>query len=135
VPHLCHRIIHVCRHQVAVVVVNHVVDCSEEGTLPVTLVALEQATGGRALRTSGRRVMPALGLLWAHCVTTRLFLSRATPAGALSVGDMVVRRMRVVFAPHLPPREAKFAVAANGVRGVEEDEEDDAPRSPGGGHE
>jgi DNA-repair protein XRCC3 len=88
-----------------------------------------QATGGSALRTSGRRVMPALGLHWAHCVSTRLFLSRATPAGALHVGDAVTRRLRVVFAPHLPPGSVKFAVTVNGVRGIEE-EPADTPHSP-----
>jgi DNA-repair protein XRCC3 len=106
------------------------VGCRARACVLSCAVTLAQATGGRALRTSGRRVMPALGLLWAHCVTTRLFLSRATPAGALGVGDMVVRRLRVVFAPHLPPREAKFTVTAQGVRGVEEEE--DAPHSPAG---
>ena len=79
-----------------------------------------QATGGRALRTSGRRVMPALGLHWAHCVRTRLFLSRATPAGALQAGELVARRMRVVFAPHLPPSDCAFTIAAEGLRGVDE---------------
>ena len=88
-----------------------------------------QATGGRALRTSGRRVMPALGLHWAHCVSTRLFLSRATPAGALHVGDVVSRRLRVVFAPHLPAGDCKYVVTTQGVRGVPEDAAD-PPHSP-----
>ena len=73
--------------------------------------------------------MPALGLHWAHCVSTRLFLSRATPAGALHVGNEVTRRLRVVFAPHLPPGDVKYAVTVSGVRGVE-DEAADAPPSP-----
>jgi hypothetical protein len=138
----------VARHQLAVVVVNHVVDCVEESAAPSALVALEQvrvrlaacaarqctdatlqATGGRALRTSGRRVMPALGLHWAHCVSTRLFLSRASPAGALGVDTVVSRRMRVVFAPHLPPAECAFTVAAEGVRGCEGAEEPESPPS------
>ena len=135
--------------------VNHIVDCYEDSTTLASLAMLEQvpaptlgvaaprallltadvppdraqATGGRALRTSGRRVMPALGLHWAHCVSTRLFLSRATPAGALRVGDAVSRRLRVVFAPHLPPGDCKYAVTTHGVRGIEEDAAD-APPSP-----
>jgi DNA-repair protein XRCC3 len=86
-----------------------------------------QATGGRALRSSGRRVMPALGLHWAHCVDTRLFLSRGSRAGALEVGVAVRRRLRVVFAPHLPPGEAGFEVTARGIHGVEEDAPPDSP--------
>jgi len=89
-----------------------------------------QATGGRALRTSGRRVVPALGLFWAHCVSTRLFLSRATPAGALRVGDVVQRRLRVVFAPHLPCGDCKYAVTRRGVVGVDDDPTDAKPPSP-----
>ena len=132
---------------------NHIVDCYEDNTSLVALSMLEQvlasgppsrfacnhayrasmlfaqATGGRALRTSGRRVMPALGLHWAHCVSTRLFLSRATPAGALHVGDVVSRRLRVVFAPHLPAGDCKYVVTTHGVRGVQEDAAD-PPHSP-----
>jgi len=65
--------------------------------------------------------MPALGLHWAHCVTTRLFMSRQTAAGAGQVGGEVRRRLRVVFAPHLPPADVAFAIEACGARGVEEE--------------
>ena len=103
--------------RVAVVVTNHVVDCVEQGSS--SLLALEQATGGLPLFTSGRRVMPALGLHWAHCVSTRIFLSRDTRAGALGAEVEVKRRMRVVFSPHLAAAECRFAVRATGVHGVE----------------
>jgi len=95
------------------------------GALPPLGNALLQPTGGGPLRSSGRRVMPALGLFWAHCVTTRLFLSRATPAGALAPGAPVRRRLRVVFAPHLAPGSCGYEVTAEGVRGVVGSEESD----------
>jgi DNA-repair protein XRCC3 len=103
--------------RVAVVVTNHVVDCVDHGSS--SLLALEQATGGLPLLSSGRRVMPALGLHWANCVSTRLFMSRDTRAGALASEAEVTRRMRVVFSPHLPAAECRFAVRATGVSGVE----------------
>ena len=37
--------------------------------------------------TSGREVLPALGLAWANCVNTRLFLSRQTAAVASPDND------------------------------------------------
>ena len=33
-------------------------------------------TGGLSLITSGREVLPALGLAWANCINQRLFLAR-----------------------------------------------------------
>ena len=63
------------RHSLCVVVTNHVTDVMDSELGPTASMALEQATGGLALRTSGRRVSPCLGLYWAHCVNTRLFLS------------------------------------------------------------
>lgn len=47
------------------------------------------------LVTSGRRVLPALGLAWANCVNHRVFLSRATSVGAEgNLGGAVARRMQ-----------------------------------------
>jgi len=74
-------------HSLAVVVTNQVTDCVDDGQRQVW----EQVTGGGALSTSGRRVQPALGLHWAHSVTTRLFLSRASPPGARAADREVVR--------------------------------------------
>uniref|UniRef100_A0A061S6Q7 DNA-repair protein XRCC3 n=1 Tax=Tetraselmis sp. GSL018 TaxID=582737 RepID=A0A061S6Q7_9CHLO len=61
------------RYGVAVVVTNQVVDVFEDGAAG--------PSGGQRwhppLRaSSGRRVAPALGLAWASCINTRIYLSR-----------------------------------------------------------
>lgn len=90
----------------AVVVTNQVTDVmGEEG---VRIGNLER------LISSGRRVCPALGLGWANCVNTRLFLSR-TEEGE----DFVARRrVHVIFAPHLPASSCEFVTRKEGVFGV-----------------
>jgi Rad51 len=133
------------RHNLCVVVTNHVTDVVDNDMDVTTVMALEQvcankqiesfillhiiplqrfsvtqATGGMALRTSGRRVSPCLGLSWAHCVTTRLFLSRATPPGQSIAAPSIRRSLRVVFAPHLAPGQCAYTVAREGVRGADE---------------
>ena len=110
------------RHSLCVVVTNHVTDVMDSELGPTATMALEQATGGIALRTSGRRVSPCLGLYWAHCVNTRLFLSRATAPGAASLASHAIRRsLRVVFAPHLPPGQCGYTIIAEGPRGVHDE--------------
>ena len=77
--------------------------------------------------SSGRQVLPALGLSWANCVDVRLAVSRrgggrGGGGGSVSMvldGSEVLREMDVVFAPHLPRRSMNFVVDADGVRGVE----------------
>ena len=77
--------------------------------------------------SSGRQVMPALGLSWANCIDTRLAVSRRSGqrgggGGSSSMvldGSEVAREMEVMFAPHLPRRSVGFVVDADGVRGVE----------------
>ena len=111
------------RHDLAVVVTNHVSDVVSDDD--------EMGGGGRRRRggggdfsraasrqrrlfgpsgdveTSGRRVAPSLGLLWANCVNTRLFLSRSRGGGGATVDGSyptsgIRRRAAVVFSPHLP---------------------------------
>lgn len=102
-------------------------------------------TGGLRLVSLGREVVPALGLAWANCVNARLFLSRcsvgdsATPAlyrgppcaaaaaaasalGSGGAGPPPLRRIQVVFAPHLPQRECFYVVERTGVRGLRPEE-------------
>ncbi|KAF5185146.1 Dna repair and recombination protein rada [Thalictrum thalictroides] len=78
------------------------------------------------LYTSGRRVCPALGLSWANCVNSRLFMSRNVeivgketdleePIG----GVRTRRKLQVVFAPHLPESSCEFVVLREGVFGVD----------------
>ncbi|KAL5771630.1 hypothetical protein ACOSP7_015784 [Xanthoceras sorbifolium] len=110
----------------AVVVTNQVVD----------LVGPDEGINGLrvgnlgCLYSSGRRVCPALGLAWANCVNSRLFLARddefVSQENQLvngDGGDFVSRRTRrwihVVFAPHLPISSCEFEIRREGVFGVE----------------
>ncbi|GKF11127.1 DNA repair protein XRCC3, partial [Tanacetum coccineum] len=78
------------RFGVAVVVTNQVVDLMDDGgTSGVRVGNIEW------LWTSGRRVCPALGLSWANCVNTRLFLSMCDVVEGVGEGlgdDGLVRR-------------------------------------------
>ena len=77
------------------------------------------------LYSSGRRVCAALGLSWANCVNTRLFLSRDEENVKDDDGDIVNTRTRtrrfisVVFAPHLPHSSCEFFIAKEGVLGFD----------------
>ena len=140
-------------HGLVVVVVNQVVDVvADDGVCgggdsglsgqppPLSFSAKAvAATGGQPLRTSGRAVAPALGLAWAHCVDTRLFLSRMVAGGAGGWGEggcggggsaaaanqapapHTLRCLQVVFAPHLPPSFAYAVVTGAGLVGVRQD--------------
>ena len=80
-----------------------------------------------SILSSGRQVLPALGLSWANCVDVRLALSRRSggrgaggaAVGGVSDGSEVLREMEVIFAPHLPRRSMSLVVDADGVRGKE----------------
>jgi DNA-repair protein XRCC3 len=108
-------------------------------------------TGGLRLASSGREVVPALGLAWANCVNTRVFLSRAvlpdgsTPlrhagppgeaaqraaregragsGGGAAQAAPQLRTMRLVFCPFLPQSECAYVVESTGVRGLHPDEQ------------
>ena len=76
-----------------------------------------------AMESSGRVVLPALGLSWANCVDVRIGVSRSGRGrGGDGDGDGsgVQRSMEVLFAPHLPRRRVRFTVDEGGVRGVPE---------------
>jgi hypothetical protein len=100
-------------------------------------------TGGLFLHSSGREVIPALGLAWANCVNTRVFLSKETigaraamkivekgPPGpamqrAIATGAATLpqfapqlRHMQIVFSPTLPQGKCAYVVETTGVRGV-----------------
>ncbi|KZV29574.1 hypothetical protein F511_00852 [Dorcoceras hygrometricum] len=99
----------------AVVVTNQVVDVMES-TDNVRIGNLS------ILCSSGRKVCPALGLSWANCVNTRLFLwreyERVGEEGG-SFDDTKTRRFAaVVFAPHLPDSSSEFVITREGVFGV-----------------
>jgi DNA-repair protein XRCC3 len=99
-------------------------------------------TGGFTLKTSGREIVPALGLAWANCVNTRVLLSkestldgqhrivhkgppsqaslRATAAGAAPppAASPQLRHMQVVFSPFLPQSKCSYVVESTGMRGL-----------------
>ena len=95
-------------------------------------------TAGLQLWTSGREVIPALGLAWANCINTRLFLSRlghvpwpaflghARPqtvpvcsyAAEPEQQGLLLRSLQIVFSPHLPQAGAFYVVLQSGVVGV-----------------
>ncbi|KAL9242272.1 hypothetical protein vseg_016290 [Gypsophila vaccaria] len=110
----------------AVVVTNQVVDFvgSNDGINALRIGNL------KCLYTSGRRVCAALGLAWANCVNTRLFISRSDEVlgersglveedGSDSVCFRSRRHIHVVFAPHLPPSSCEFTILREGVCGIE----------------
>ncbi|KAM7249674.1 hypothetical protein ACFE04_026786 [Oxalis oulophora] len=78
-----------------------------------------------SLYSSGRRVSPALGLAWANCVNTRLFLSKNEEQTQEQncEGEITCRQskrqLNVVFAPHLPNSSCEFVITREGVYGVE----------------
>lgn len=107
------------RFGLAVVVTNQVVDLIGGGASEgVNGVRIGNLSG---LYSSGRRVCPALGLAWANCVNTRLFLSRDEEAdgdGGVHQRIKTRRRISVVFAPHLPESSCEFVITGEGVFGV-----------------
>ncbi|KAL7590282.1 DNA repair protein XRCC3 homolog [Lactuca sativa] len=118
---------HARRRGIAIVVTNQVVDSMDDnnGSSGVRVGNLE------SMYTSGRRVLPALGLSWANCVNSRLFLSRHEVIEGVENGlpdsdysGYVSRRKRrelhVVFAPHLPHSSCEFVILRDGVFGVDE---------------
>ncbi|KAM1397726.1 hypothetical protein ACFX2I_015270 [Malus domestica] len=112
------------RFRLAVVVTNQVVDFmgASDGVNGV------KVGNFGSLDSSGRRVCPALGLAWANCVNSRLFLSR----NEVVVGEgnsnkledgfcrQTKRRLDILFAPHLPQASCEFVITRQGVFGVEE---------------
>ncbi|XP_057679282.1 DNA repair protein XRCC3 isoform X2 [Corythoichthys intestinalis] len=67
-------------------------------------------------------VCPALGLAWANQVTVRLMLRRLGRTVSRGGRDSALRRLEVVFAPHLPRAGRHAAVWKEGVRGLEGDD-------------
>ncbi|XP_038607308.1 DNA repair protein XRCC3 [Tachyglossus aculeatus] len=74
-------------------------------------------------------VIPALGLTWSNQLLMRMMVHRlpagsepteAAAAAGISAPGPVVRALRVVFAPHLPPAFCYFTVNAEGVKGLKE---------------
>ncbi|WCJ42334.1 DNA repair and recombination protein RadA [Euphorbia peplus] len=110
------------RFDLAVVVTNQVMDFVGSG---------EEVSGVRignlgCLFSSGRRVCAALGLAWANCVNSRLFLGKnEVENGIVDDGEgefmsrETKRRLHVVFAPHLPYSSCEYVIRREGVCGID----------------
>lgn len=88
-------------------------------------------TGGLQLLSSGRELVPALGLAWANCVNTRIFLSRTeltVPSSQVQPStselpgsaacSLPLRYMQVVFSPCLPQDTCLCVVTQSGLQGI-----------------
>lgn len=85
---------------------------------------------GNISRTShaDKDSIPALGIAWANWVTTSIMLQRTarvlthTDSAAASNGctELVVRKMDILFAPHLPRASCHFVVDADGMKGLKQ---------------
>ncbi|XP_078418567.1 DNA repair protein XRCC3 [Cetorhinus maximus] len=75
------------------------------------------------------KVLPALGLTWSNQLLMRLMVSRTQFCAegkfpddkvcALNSGT-VLRRMEIIFAPHLPQSFCNYIICKEGVRGMKE---------------
>lgn len=63
-------------------------------------------------------VSPALGLAWANQVTVRLMMRRLKRMVFRGDQSSVLRRLEVVFAPHLPQDGRDAGIWKEGVQGV-----------------
>ncbi|KAE9604480.1 putative DNA recombination and repair protein Rad51 [Lupinus albus] len=103
------------RYGLVVVVTNQVVDIIGGACQGITGMRIGNLS---ELYSSGRQIGPALGLAWANCVNSRLFLSRDQVVNGN--GEVYQRRrLSVVFAPHLPASSCEIVIKGEGVFGLE----------------
>ena len=89
-------------------------------------------TGGLRLMSKGRELQPALGLAWANCINTRIFLSKTefivstsclqqAPSShhLLQPVTLPLRCMQIVFSPCLPQDSCLYVVSQQGLQGVD----------------
>ncbi|KAL3841039.1 hypothetical protein ACJIZ3_025630 [Penstemon smallii] len=107
---------HARKFGLAVVLTNQVVDVMDSSDSP-------RIGNSGFLCSSGRRVCAALGLSWANCVNTRLFMwreeERRGEENGVSENTQTRRFVRVVFAPHLPDCSCEFVITREGIHGVD----------------
>ncbi|CAL9243962.1 unnamed protein product [Arabidopsis halleri] len=114
------------KFDLAVVITNQVTDFveSSDGLSGLRIGNL------RYLYSSGRRVVPALGLAWANCVNSRFFISRSDDiigkdrgekdeSGSSSVSRRAKRRLDIVFSPYLPGNSCEFMITREGICAVQ----------------
>uniref|UniRef100_A0A3P8TF49 DNA repair protein n=1 Tax=Amphiprion percula TaxID=161767 RepID=A0A3P8TF49_AMPPE len=90
----------------------------QEFTTPVLCINQVTHTCPLAPCPSSSSVSPALGLAWANQVMVRLILRRLRETVTRGDQSSILRRLEVVFAPHLPRDGRDAAVWREGIRGV-----------------
>lgn len=110
--------------------VQQVMDAFTEPDVKSTAPACKH-TGGMQLMSGGRELVPALGLAWANCINSRIFLSKTDYAVSTSClqqsaqgslpqpATLPLRCMQVVFSPCLPQDSCFFVVTQHGLEGVD----------------
>lgn len=98
------------KYGVAVVVTNQVTDLFDSG--------INNRIGNATImETSGRHVCASLGLSWASCVNTRLFMSRSADIENAEGSQIIQKSLRVILAAHLPDCSSNFEITVDGVIG------------------
>ncbi|XP_041660945.1 DNA repair protein XRCC3 isoform X2 [Cheilinus undulatus] len=95
---------------------------SQEYDIPVLCVNQVTdvfSTSDDTLGPLSSSVSPALGLAWANQVTVRLMMQRLQRTVSHGDQQSALRRLEVVFAPHLARDGQEAAVWREGVRGVQ----------------
>ncbi|XP_076010586.1 DNA repair protein XRCC3 [Genypterus blacodes] len=100
-----HRLSH--EYATPVLCINQVMDVIDGSD------SLHESLGPR-----NSKVSPALGLAWANQVMMRLMMCRVQGTVSRSDQSSALRRLEVVFAPHLARGSRDVAVWREGVRGV-----------------
>eukprot|EP00794_Sanderia_malayensis_P020350 gene20350-22354_t len=120
-----HRISH--KFRVAILCINQISDVLSKD--------------GKGEDIGGRRVVPALGLPWSTFVTCRIMVMRTpytlstskiapeSPQDECSTASKpsnykqssIIRKMKVLFAPHIGHNECHYVVEEDGVRGIQYD--------------
>lgn len=67
------------------------------------------------------RVIPALGLVWSHCISHRILVRKSTQKRTFenSKIELVIRELHVILSSFLPNWSCNFYVDNDGVHGVE----------------
>jgi len=109
--------------KIAIIVVNQVRDNFFDFSPSVSFMS------------SNKFVVPTLGLSWANCVNMRImfekskrtiaindyFPERPTKKQKSEQDTVTLRKLSIVWAPHLPNSSTYFVILSEGVRGIEED--------------
>eukprot|EP01125_Pyxidicula_operculata_P021072 TRINITY_DN7989_c0_g1_i1.p1 TRINITY_DN7989_c0_g1~~TRINITY_DN7989_c0_g1_i1.p1 ORF type:complete len:167 (-),score=36.28 TRINITY_DN7989_c0_g1_i1:15-515(-) len=110
---------------------------SDEYKIPfLTINQVRDKFSDRFMSTSTTtKVEPALGLAWSNSVNMRIIFEKTTsknysipssstsdehPSKKQKISDSsILRKMTVVFAPHIPSNSCYFIIANDGLHGVE----------------